>query len=46
MRKSYKNIMYYIWLCVNIRIGGVLLDELSTGLYVITHQHREYLVCL
>lgn len=46
MRESYKNIMYYIWLCVNIGIGGVLLDELSTGLYVISHQHREYLVCL
>ena len=31
-------------LCVNVRIGCVLFNELTTRFYVVTHEHREDLV--
>ena len=33
-------------LCVDVGVGGILLDELATGLYVVAHQHGEDLVGL
>ena len=33
-------------LCVDIRIGCVLLDELTTWTYVLAHEHGEGVVSL
>ncbi len=31
-------------LCVDVCVSGILLDELTAGLYVVTHEHGEDLV--
>ena len=33
-------------LCIDIRIGSILFDELSSRFHVVAHQHGEYLVSL
>ena len=35
--------MFY-FLCIHIGVDGILFNKLTTRTYVITHQHREYVV--
>ena len=42
----YCTFLYLTFLCVDVGIGGVLLDELTARLNIVTHEHGEYLVGL
>ena len=33
-------------LCVDVCVGGVLFNESAAWLYIVAHQHREYLIGL